>query len=103
MGSKNGSMLSQEVTFQFVKFGKSRKWYDLIPDLFANWKLSNWFGVFGVYENDWIYHENLKWVYVFQATQGLWLYIDNIGWHWTDSFTYPYIYSHENSSWVWTG
>jgi hypothetical protein len=98
---KNGSMLSQEVTFQFVKFGKSRKWYDLVPDLFSNWKQSNWFGVFGVYENDWIYHESLKWVYSYQAEKGLWLYIDNIGWHWTNSITYPYIYSHKNSSWIW--
>ena len=91
---KYGGRLSQEVTFKFINSVPARRWYDLIPNVVGNWKQSNWFGVFGVFQNDWIYHEKLAWVYVHQAKQGLWLYLEGEGWHWTNPITYPYLFSH---------
>ena len=76
-----------------------KKWHDLIPYAVANWKQSNWFGVFAVFESDWIYHEKLAWVYVHQAEQGLWLYLEGEGWHWTIPLVYPHLFSHLEKKW----
>ena len=91
--------LTQIIHYNYVKNSEIKKWHDLIPYAVANWKQSNWFGVFAVFESDWIYHEKLAWVYVHQAEQGLWLYIEGEGWHWTSKEIYPYIYSFNDNIW----
>ena len=93
--------LTQIIDYNYVKNSEIKKWYNLIPNVVGNWKQSSWFGVFGVFQNDWIYHEKLGWIYVHQAEQGLWLYLDGAGWHWTNTTSYPYLYSHTKSEWVW--
>ena len=93
--------LTQIIDYNYVKNSEIKKWYNLIPNVVGNWKQSNWFGVFGVFQNDWIYHEKLAWIYVHQAEQGLWLYLEGAGWHWTNTTSYPYLYSHTKSEWVW--
>jgi hypothetical protein len=91
--------LTQTINYNYVKNSEIKKWHDLIPYAVANWKQSNWFGTFAIFEGDWIYHENLAWTYVHQAEKGLWLFIEGSGWHWTNQFTYPYIYSHQEQEW----
>ena len=93
--------LTQIIDYNYVKNSEIKKWHDLIPNVVGNWKQSNWFGVFGVFQKDWIYHEKLAWIYVHQAEQGLWLYLEGAGWHWTNTTSYPYLYSHDQSEWVW--
>ena len=93
--------LTQIIDYNYAKNSEIKKWYDLIPNVVGNWKQSNWFGAFGVFQNDWIYHEKLAWIYVHQAEKGLWLYLEGAGWHWTNTTSYPYLYSHAKSEWVW--
>jgi hypothetical protein len=91
--------LTQIIHYNYVKNSEIKKWHDLIPYAVANWKQSNWFGIFAIFESDWIYHEKLAWVYVHQAEQGLWLYLEGEGWHWTSKEIYPYIYSFNDNIW----
>jgi hypothetical protein len=91
--------LTQIIHYNYVKNSEIKKWHDLIPYAVANWKQSNWFGIFAIFEGDWIYHEKLAWVYVHQAEQGLWLYLEGEGWHWTSKEIYPYIYSFNDNIW----
>lgn len=91
--------LTQIIHYNYVKNSAIKKWHDLIPYAVANWKQSNWFGVFAVFEGDWIYHEKLAWVYVHQAEEGLWLYLEGEGWYWTSKEIYPYIYSFKDDIW----
>ena len=75
-------------------------WYGSMESMGNGWWRSDWFGVFSVHVNEWIYHADLGWAYaVGDEQEGLWLWTSERGWLWTSEQSWPYLWHHEAANW----
>jgi hypothetical protein len=75
-------------------------WYGSMESMGNGWWRSDWFGVFSVHVNEWIYHADLGWAYaVGDEQEGLWLWTSERGWLWTAEQTWPYLWQHQAANW----
>ncbi len=64
------------------------------------WK-ENWFGLFRVFSNDWVYHSELGWIYAVHDEQGgIWIWERGEGWIWTNEQVWPYLYKSDSANWL---
>ena len=65
------------------------------------WLLNDWFGVYYLDDNGWVYHGSLGWIYLNGSSSSLWVWFpEQGGWYWTESTLFPFLYSESASNWI---
>jgi hypothetical protein len=110
-GSDMGIQLYVD-TFRTDAGSEDPVWYAPYTEVSENVVDSEWFGVFRMYDSDYIYHYDLRWLYCTTTDNWLIAYAFNgLGWLATCNGFYPYIYLYEvpsvdgqsmESGWVYT-
>ena len=70
-------------------------------ELDNQWLLNDWFGVYYLDDDGWIYHGQLGWLYLNGDSASLWVWFpDQSSWYWTESSLFPFLYSDSAGNWI---
>ena len=70
-------------------------------ELGGQWLLNDWFGVFYLDNDGWIYHGQLGWLYLNGMESSLWIWFpEQSSWYWTNSSLFPFLYSDSAGNWI---
>jgi hypothetical protein len=69
----------------------------------ANWRESDWFGVFYDAGNGWIFHAELGWLSAAPSagsSSTAWFWSENQEWLWTGDGIYPHLFRNKDAAWL---
>ena len=71
-------------------------------DLGDGWKSPEWFGVYRLSGDPWIFHNEHGWLFVvIEEIGGFWLFSEELGWLYTSESLYPNLYWYAEDTWLW--